>query len=58
MVIPAAIVEEVTHAVSSRRRLENAGLLREVERGVALPGLLPAPTRRTRARYEALKDGL
>ena len=41
VVIPAAMVEEVTHAAVEQERLE-MWIMREVERGVALPGLYPA----------------
>ncbi|HMB10168.1 ribonuclease activity regulator RraA [Saliniramus sp.] len=56
VVIPAAMVEEVTHAAVEQERLE-MWIMREVERGVALPGLYP-PNEETKARYEAQKDDL
>ncbi len=51
VVIPAALVEEVAKAGPEQERLE-AWIMREVERGVPLPGLYP-PNAETRARYEA-----
>ena len=51
VVIPAALVDEVAKAGPEQERLE-AWLMREVERGVPLPGLYP-PNAETRARYEA-----
>jgi regulator of RNase E activity RraA len=51
VVIPAAMVEEVAHAAVEQERLE-AWIMREVEKGVPLPGLYP-PNAETRARYEA-----
>jgi regulator of RNase E activity RraA len=55
VVIPAALVEEVTKAAVEQERLE-AWIMKEVERGVPLPGLYP-PNAETRARYEAERDG-
>jgi regulator of RNase E activity RraA len=51
VVIPAAMVEEVAKAAVEQERLE-AWIMREVEKGVPLPGLYP-PNAETRARYEA-----
>jgi regulator of RNase E activity RraA len=51
VVIPAALVEEVAKAGPEQERLE-AWIMREVEKGVALPGLYP-PNAETKARYEA-----
>ena len=51
VVIPAAFVEEVAKAGPEQERLE-AWIMKEVERGVPLPGLYP-PNAETTARYEA-----
>ncbi len=51
VVIPTALVEEVAKAGPEQERLE-AWIMKEVERGVALPGLYP-PNAETKARYEA-----
>ena len=51
VVIPAAIVEEVAKAAVEQERLE-LWIMREVEKGVPLPGLYP-PNAETKARYEA-----
>jgi regulator of RNase E activity RraA len=51
VVIPAAMVGEVAQAAVEQERLE-AWIMREVEKGVPLPGLYP-PNAETRARYEA-----
>jgi regulator of RNase E activity RraA len=51
VVIPAALVEEVAKAAVEQERLE-AWIMKEVERGVPLPGLYP-PNAETKARYEA-----
>ena len=53
VVIPAAHVEEVAKAGPEQEMLE-LWLMREVEKGVPLPGLYP-PNAETRARYEAEK---
>ena len=50
VVIPAAMVDEVAGLAQEQERLEE-WILREVEKGVALPGLYP-PNAETRARYE------
>src|SRR3954470_4938273 len=49
-VIPAAIATEVTEIAVEQERLEG-WIMREVDRGVPLPGLYP-PNDETRARYE------
>jgi regulator of RNase E activity RraA len=54
VVIPAALVEEVAEAAVEQERLEG-WIMREVERGVPLPGLYP-PNAETKARYEAERD--
>ncbi len=51
VVIPAALVDEVVGAALEQERHEG-WIMREVERGVALPGLYP-PDEATKARYEA-----
>ena len=51
VVIPAALVEEVARAGVDQEQLE-LWIMREVEKGVPLPGLYP-PNAETRARYEA-----
>lgn len=51
VVIPAALVEEVALAGIEQERLE-LWIMREVEKGVPLPGLYP-PNAETKARYEA-----
>jgi regulator of RNase E activity RraA len=53
VVIPAAHVEEVAKAGPEQEMLE-LWLMREVEKGIPLPGLYP-PNAETRARYEAEK---
>ncbi len=55
VVIPANIVEEVALAGLEQERLE-MWIMREVERGVPLPGLYP-PNAEAKARYEAQKKG-
>jgi regulator of RNase E activity RraA len=54
VVIPAALVEEVTSLAVEQERLEE-WIMREVEGGAPLPGLYP-PSAETRARYEASKQ--
>ena len=54
VVIPTALVEEVAKAAVEQERLEG-WIMREVERGVPLPGLYP-PNAETKARYEAERD--
>jgi regulator of RNase E activity RraA len=51
IVIPKALVEEVAKAGPEQERLE-AWIMRQVEKGVPLPGLYP-PNAETKARYEA-----
>jgi regulator of RNase E activity RraA len=51
VVIPAALVDEVVDAAVEQERLEG-WIMREVEAGVALPGLYPA-NEATKARYDA-----
>ncbi|MGY2053163.1 ribonuclease activity regulator RraA [Methylobacterium sp. JK268] len=51
VVIPAAIAQEVALAAVEQERLE-LWIMREVEKGAALPGLYP-PNAETKARYEA-----
>jgi regulator of RNase E activity RraA len=51
VVIPAAFVEEVAMAGPEQELLE-LWIMKEVERGVPLPGLYP-PNAETKARYEA-----
>ena len=50
VVIPKALAAEVAAAAEEQERLE-AWIMREVEKGAALPGLYP-PNKETRARYE------
>jgi regulator of RNase E activity RraA len=51
VVIPRALVEEVTAAAAEQERLE-AWIMGEVNRGLPLPGLYP-PNAETLARYRA-----
>jgi regulator of RNase E activity RraA len=51
VVIPAALVEDVAKAAVDQEQLE-IWIMREVEKGVPLPGLYP-PNAETKARYEA-----
>jgi regulator of RNase E activity RraA len=51
VVIPAALVDDVTEQALEQERLE-AWIMQEIARGVALPGLYP-PNAETKARYEA-----
>ena len=53
VVIPAAMVEEVTALAVEQERLES-WIMTEVDRGAALPGLYPANAE-TKARYDAWK---
>src|SRR3984957_1365086 len=53
VVIPKAIVEEVTALCVEQERLE-AWIMNEVGKGIALPGLYP-PNAETKSRYEASK---
>jgi regulator of RNase E activity RraA len=54
VVIPAALLDAVTEAAVEQERLE-AWIMKEVGRGLPLPGLYPANAE-TRARYEADKE--
>ena len=56
VVIPAAMVEEVTALAVEQERLEG-WIMEEINRGVPLPGLYPANAE-TQARYEAFKKKL
>jgi regulator of RNase E activity RraA len=51
--IPAALIDQVLVAAPQQEHLEN-WIMREVERGVPLPGLYP-PNEETKARYESAK---
>jgi regulator of RNase E activity RraA len=51
VVIPQALVADVTAAAVEQEALE-AWIMREVEKGLPLPGLYP-PNAETKARYEA-----
>lgn len=51
VVIPQALVADVTAAAVEQERLE-AWIMKEVEKGLPLPGLYP-PNAETKARYEA-----
>lgn len=53
VLIPAALLEEVTAAAIEQERLE-AWIMQEVQAGAKLPGLYP-PDEANRARYEAWK---
>jgi regulator of RNase E activity RraA len=55
VVIPHAFVEAVAREAEAQERLE-AWIMREVEKGVPLPGLYP-PDAETRARYERETGG-
>jgi regulator of RNase E activity RraA len=55
VVIPAALVEEVAK-VGPEQELLELWIMREIEKGVPLPGLYP-PNAETRARYEAERRG-
>ena len=55
VVIPAALLDEVAEAAAEQERLEG-WIMKEVERGVPLPGLYP-PNAETKARYEAERKG-
>ena len=54
VLIPAALLEEVTAAAIEQERLE-AWIMQEVRAGARLPGLYP-PDEANRARYEAWKN--
>ena len=51
VLIPAALLDEVIAAAVEQERLEG-WIMREVERGVPLPGLYPSDAA-TKARYDA-----
>ena len=53
VVIPAAMVDEVASLAVEQERLEG-WIMKEIDRGVPLPGLYPANAE-TAARYEADK---
>lgn len=53
VVIPAAMVDEVTELSVEQERLEG-WIMTEIDRGVPLPGLYPANDE-TKARYESVK---
>jgi regulator of RNase E activity RraA len=55
VLIPQAIVEAVAREAEAQERLE-AWIMREVEKGVPLPGLYP-PDAATKARYESETGG-
>jgi regulator of RNase E activity RraA len=55
VVIPAALVEE-TAALGQEQERQEEWIVKEVERGAALPGLYP-PNQETLARYEVYKRG-
>ena len=54
VVIPAGMVEEVTALAVEQERLEG-WIMKEIDRGVPLPGLYPANAE-TKARYDAWKS--
>jgi len=54
VVIPAGLVDEVVALAAEQERFE-AWVMREIGKGVPLPGLYP-PNESTRARYEAERD--
>jgi regulator of RNase E activity RraA len=56
VLIPQAVVEEVTKAATEQERLE-AWIMKEIDRGVPLPGLYPANAE-TKKRYEDHVKGL
>jgi hypothetical protein len=53
VVIPAALLDEVTEAAVEQEKLE-AWIIGEVQAGAALPGLYPANAE-NKARYEAFR---
>jgi regulator of RNase E activity RraA len=55
VLIPAAMLDEVLALAPEQERLE-AWIMKEVDKGVPLPGLYP-PNAETTARYEAAKGG-
>ncbi|WP_186055589.1 ribonuclease activity regulator RraA [Burkholderia gladioli] len=56
VVIPAALVDEITAAAVEQERLEG-WIIEQVRNGASLPGLYP-PNEENKARYEAYKRGL
>lgn len=52
--IPQALVGDIVAAAVEQERLE-AWIMREVEKGLPLPGLYP-PNAETKARYEAERN--
>ncbi|WP_186165958.1 ribonuclease activity regulator RraA [Burkholderia gladioli] len=56
VVIPAALVDEITAAAVEQERLEG-WIIKQVRNGASLPGLYP-PNEENKARYEAYKRGL
>ncbi|MDD1790742.1 ribonuclease activity regulator RraA [Burkholderia gladioli] len=56
VVIPAALVDEITAAAVEQERLEG-WIIEQVRNGASLPGLYP-PNEESKARYEAYKRGL
>ncbi|MFA7665345.1 MAG: ribonuclease activity regulator RraA [Burkholderiaceae bacterium] len=55
VLIPAAMVDEVTAIASEQERLE-AWIMTEIDQGAELPGLYP-PNAENQARYEAARQG-
>jgi regulator of RNase E activity RraA len=55
VVIPQDLIEEVVKAAPEQERLE-AWIMKEVEKGAALPGLYP-PNEENLRRYNLVKDG-
>jgi regulator of RNase E activity RraA len=55
VLVPAALLDEVLAVAPEQERLE-AWIMKEVDKGVPLPGLYP-PNAETTARYEAAKRG-
>jgi len=55
VLIPAAMLDEVVGLAVEQERLED-WIMREVEKGIALPGLYP-PNAENRARYDAFRSG-
>ncbi|WP_126242202.1 ribonuclease activity regulator RraA [Burkholderia gladioli] len=56
VVIPAALVDEITAVAVEQERLEG-WIIEQVRNGASLPGLYP-PNEENKARYEAYKRGL
>jgi len=55
VLIPAALLDDILAAAPEQERLE-AWIMKEVDNGIALPGLYP-PNAEAKARYEAWKKG-